>query len=275
MSTITQTDAAPAPASATVLLGAGLWRNNIALVQLLGLCPLLAVTTTVVNGFALGVATTAVLTVTNFAVSAMRRIIVPAVRIPLFVLIIASLVTCIDLLTHALLDDLHLVLGLFIPLIVTNCAVLAQAETVASRRPLGESVLSGAVSGVGFLCVLVALGALREIFGQGSLFSGLSMLAGAGAERFAIELPFDGVLAAMLPPGAFFGMAVLLALRNRLSAGPGSRPTPTLEASADALREHERDRDRARGRVPGGAVVPGVDTGPGGISVPRPEGTPH
>jgi electron transport complex protein RnfE len=118
------------------------------------------------------------------------------------------------------------------------------------------------------------LGALREVFGQGTLLAGLSMLAGEGADGFTLDLPFDGVLAAMLPPGAFFGMAVLLALRNRFSGAPDPGSKPTLEASADALREHERDRDRARGRVPGGAVVPGVDTGPGGISVPRPEGTP-
>jgi electron transport complex protein RnfE len=217
------------------MLGAGLWRNNIALVQLLGLCPLLAVTTTVVNGLALGLATTAVLTVTNAAVSAMRGVLVTAVRIPLFVLIIASLVTCIDLLTHALLDDLHVVLGLFIPLIVTNCAILAQAETVASRRPLMESVVSGAVSGVGFLAVLVALGALREVFGQGTLFAGLSMLAGDGFEGFALDLPFDGVLAAMLPPGAFFGMAVLLALRNRLSGAKSA--AGALEVPVEQLRD--------------------------------------
>ena len=121
----------------------GLWNNNAALVQLLGLCPLLAVTTTVVNGLTLGLATMAVLLATNTLVSLMRKSLVPVVRIPLFVLIIASLVTSVDLMTNALLFELHEILGLFIPLIITNCAILAQAETVASRRPVGEAALSG------------------------------------------------------------------------------------------------------------------------------------
>jgi electron transport complex protein RnfE len=198
-------------------LTAGLWHNNLALVQLLGLCPLLAVTTSVVNGLALGAATTAVLTLTNAVISMMRRALLPIVRIPLFVLIIASLVTCIDLLTNALLDQLHEVLGLFIPLIVTNCAMLAQAETVASRRPVGTAALSGFATGVGFLCVLVTLGALREILGHGTLLAGMPMLAGDATAWLKIQFPFDGMLVAVLPPGAFFGMALLLAARNYLT----------------------------------------------------------
>ena len=191
------------------LVADGLWRNNLALVQLLGLCPLLAVTTTLVNGLALGLATTAVLTMTNAVISTMRKTLVPIVRIPLFVLIIASLVTCIDLLTNALLDDLHVVLGLFIPLIVTNCAVLAQAETVASRKPVGAATLSGFATGLGFLGALTALGALRELFGQGTIFANFPLLFGERAAGLRIELPFDGMLVAVLPPGAFFGMAIL------------------------------------------------------------------
>jgi electron transport complex protein RnfE len=193
---------------------AGLWSNNVALVQLLGLCPLLAVTSTVVNGLALGLATAAVLTVTNTVISLLRRALIPLVRIPLFVLVIAALVTCIDLLTNAMLDELHEILGLFIPLIVTNCALLAQAETVASRRPVGEAFLSGLATGLGFLGVLVALGGLREVIGSGTLFAGFALLAGEGPEGSGIDLPFDGMLVALLPPGAFFGMAALLALRN-------------------------------------------------------------
>jgi H+/Na+-translocating ferredoxin:NAD+ oxidoreductase subunit E len=200
------------------LVADGLWRNNLALVQLLGLCPLLAVTTTLVNGLALGVATTAVLTTTNAVISTLRRALIPVVRIPLFVLIIASLVTCIDLLTNALLDDLHVVLGLFIPLIVTNCAVLAQAETVASRRPVGAATLSGFATGLGFLGALAALGALRELFGQGTILANFPLLFGEGAAGLRVELPFDGMLVAVLPPGAFFGMALLLAVRNLLTA---------------------------------------------------------
>lgn len=212
------------------LFADGAWRNNLALVQILGLCPLLAVTTTLVNGFALGIATMTVLTATNIVISMMRRTLVPIVRIPLFVLIIASLVTCIDLLTSAFLDDLHSVLGLFIPLIVTNCAVLAQAETVASRRPVGEAAISGFATGFGFLAVLMALGALREFFGQGTVLAGLPMLAGEGAASLRIDLPFDGMLVAVLPPGAFFGMAVLLAIRSRMTRVP--EPTATVEHPA-------------------------------------------
>ena len=212
----------------------GIWTSNPALVQLLGLCPLLAITTTAVYGFALGVATTAVLVVTNAVISLVRRSLMPAVRIPLFVLIIASLVTCIDLLTDAFLHELHEVLGLFIPLIITNCAILAQAETVASRRPIGIAAFSGLAAGLGFMLVLVALGALREIAGQGTLFAGSAMLIGADSDPIRIQLPFDGVLAAVLPPGAFFGLAVLLALRNMLTnqADPARLPIADEPAAA-------------------------------------------
>jgi electron transport complex protein RnfE len=216
------------------VIAAGFWRDNVALVQLLGLCPLLAVTTSVVNGLALGLATTAVLTITNALISPMRRALLPIVRIPLFVLIIASLVTCIDLVANALLDDLHQALGLFIPLIVTNCAILAQAETVASRRPVVQATSAGFVTGLGFLTVLVALGALRELFGQGTLLEGLPMLMGNGSAWLRVALPFDGMLVAILPPGAFFGMAVLLALRNRLMS---RRETArSAEVAADSAR---------------------------------------
>jgi H+/Na+-translocating ferredoxin:NAD+ oxidoreductase subunit E len=205
----------------------GFWRDNMALVQLLGLCPLLAVTTSVVNGLALGLATAGALTITNTVISMMRRALIPFVRIPLFVLIIAALVTCIDLLMNALLDDLHQILGLFIPLIVTNCALLAQAETVASRRPVLEALLSGLATGLGFLAVLVALGALREMFGHGTLFAGMPMLAGPGSAGLELHLPFDGMLVAILPPGAFFGMAALLALRNWLTRERAAPATAT------------------------------------------------
>lgn len=213
------------PNDLRTVVTAGFWRNNMALVQMLGLCPLLAVTTSVVNGLALGLATAGVLTLTNTVISMMRRALIPFVRIPLFVLIIAALVTCIDLLTNAVLDDLHQILGLFIPLIVTNCAVLAQAETVASRKPVGEALLTGLTTGLGFLAVLVVLGALRELVGHGTLFAGLPMLAGEGSAWLQLKLPFDGMLVAILPPGAFFGMAALLALRNRLV---NVQPAPAL-----------------------------------------------
>lgn len=196
----------------------GLWRNNPALVQLLGLCPLLAVTTTLVNGLMLGLATAAVLLLTNVSISLMRAALIPVVRIPLFVLIIASLVTSIDLLTSALFFELHETLGLFIPLIITNCAILAQAETVASRRPVGYSAISAIAAGMGFCSVLIVLGAIREILGSGTLFAGLDMLFGPAAAELTIHFGFDGMLIAILPPGAFFGLAALLAIRNCLIA---------------------------------------------------------
>lgn len=196
----------------------GAWRNNPALVQLLGLCPLLAITTTLVNGLALGLATTAVLVATNITVSLIRGALVPAARIVTFVLVIASLVTIVDLLSDAFLHDLHQTLGLFIPLIVTNCAILAQAELVASRRTIGIAVLGGLSTGIGFMAVLVTLGAIRELVGQGTLMSGLDQLFGSNAAGFQLDLPFDGILVAALPPGAFFGLAFLIAVKNHFSA---------------------------------------------------------
>ena len=193
------------------------WRNNPALVQLLGLCPLLAVTNTLVNGLALGLATTAVLVATNMTVSLIRGVLVPAARIVVFVLIIASLVTIVDLLANAYLHELHQTLGLFIPLIVTNCAILAQAEIFASHRSVGVAALGGLSTGTGFTIALVALGALREIVGQGTLFAGLDQLIGAEAAAIQLELPVNGILVAAMPPGAFFGLALLIALRKQLA----------------------------------------------------------
>jgi electron transport complex protein RnfE len=195
----------------------GLWRSNPALVQLLGLCPLLAVTTSFVNGLMLGLATAIVLLLTNVSISIMRAALIPVVRIPLFVLIIASLVTSIDLVTSALFFELHKTIGLFIPLIITNCAILAQAETVASRRPVGYSAGSALAAGVGFAAVLVVLGSVREILGAGTLFAGLDQMLGPAAAVLEIGLGFDGMLIAILPPGAFFGLAALLAVRNLLT----------------------------------------------------------
>ena len=214
------------------LLADGFWRNNVALVQLLGLCPLLAITTTLVNGLALGLATTAVLIATNSIVSLIRGALVSSVRILVFVLIIASLVTTVDLLTNAFFHDLHEVLGLFIPLIVTNCAILAQAETVASQQSIGKAALAGMAAGLGFAAVLIILGAFREVVGLGTLFSGLEMLLGDGAIGLELNLPFDGMLAAVLPPGAFFGLALLIAVRNFLTG-----PAPVAETSRQVREE--------------------------------------
>lgn len=198
-------------------VAAGLWRNNPALVQLLGICPLLAVTTSLVNGFALGAATTFVIVLTNVLISLVRHWLLPAVRILIFVLVIASLVTVVDLLSNAYFHDLHEVLGLFIPLIVTNCAILGQAETVASRQPLGVAALAGLSAGLGFTGVLTVLGGLRELVGGAALLGNLDLLF-AGATATGIELPFSGLLVAILPPGAFFGLAVLVAAKNYFDA---------------------------------------------------------
>jgi electron transport complex protein RnfE len=199
---------------------AGLWRNNISLAQLLGLCPLLAVSTSLVNGLALGVLTTIVLVIANPAMSLVRSVLLPAARIPLYLLLVTALVTSLDMLTHAVLYDLHETLGLFIPLIVVNCGLLAHAETVASRRSVLFVAASALALGLGFVFALMALGALREMLGHGTLLAGTELLRGAGGTGIALELPFNGMLVAVLPPGAFFGMAVLLALRNRLMARP-------------------------------------------------------
>ena len=156
----------------------GFWRNNAAFVQLLGICPLLAITTTLVNGLALGIATTLVLIATNSVVSLVRGALVPSIRILIFVLIIASLVTTVDMLTNAFFHDLYRVLGLFIPLIITNCTILAQAESVASRHRIDRAAWSGLATGLGFAAALIMLGGLREIVGSGTLFSGMEFLLG-------------------------------------------------------------------------------------------------
>ena len=196
----------------------GLWDNNPGLVQLLGLCPLLAVTNTAVNGIGLGVATMAVLVCSNLAVSLLRGRLAPEVRIPAFVLIIATLVTVIDLSLQAWFNELSRTLGIFVPLIVTNCTILARAEALAFRQPPLAAVQDGLAQGLGFGLVLFALGAGREIIGQGSLFADADLLLGDWARGLTIQfLPEGhGFLLAMLPPGAFIGLGLMIALRQRL-----------------------------------------------------------
>jgi H+/Na+-translocating ferredoxin:NAD+ oxidoreductase subunit E len=197
---------------------APLWRDNMVLAQLLGLCPLLAVTTTVVNGLALGLASAAVVVIASTTMAALKRALKPAARLPIALLILAALVTVVDLFTEALFFDLHGKLGIFIPLIVVNSGLLAHTENVASRRSVGFTFLSALATGLGFLLAFVALGAFREIVGHGTLLSDIELLAGDGYRGMTLELPIGGMLVAILPPGAFFGMGLLLALRNRLTA---------------------------------------------------------
>jgi len=192
-----------------------LWRDNPGLVQLLGLCPLLAVTTTFVNGLGLGVATLIVLTWSNGLVSAARRWIRQEIRIPVYVLIIASLVTCIELILKAWFPTLDRSLGIFIPLIVTNCAIVARAEVFASRNTVGESLIDGIGMGAGFALLLMAIGALRELVGHGSILSDMHMLFG-GEPLHGLVLVDGGFLLAILPPGAFFSLAVAVAVKNAI-----------------------------------------------------------
>lgn len=195
----------------------GLWGNNPALVQLLGLCPLLAVTATVVNALGLGFATLLVLTGSNIAVSLIRNYVPQTVRLPAFVMIIASLVTCAELLMQAYTYELYEILGIFIPLIVTNCAILGRADAFASKNPVLPSALDGFMMGLGFALVLVLLGAIREIIGQGTIFSGMDLLFGPMAADWEISVFGEGYvdfLFAVLPPGAFIGMGLLIALKN-------------------------------------------------------------
>jgi len=196
-------------------LRVGLWKDNPGLVQLLGLCPLLAVTTTFVNGLGLGIATLFVLTCSNVLVSATRRWIRHDIRIPIYVLIIASLVTCIELITKAWFPSLDRSLGIFIPLIVTNCAIIARAEIFASRNSVAASLADGIGMGAGFTVLLVAVGFFRELIGNGSIFSDINMLFGGEASP-GVVLVDNGWLLAILPPGAFFSLALAVAAKNAI-----------------------------------------------------------
>jgi len=191
----------------------GLWHENPGLVQLLGLCPLLAVTSTFVNGLGLGIATLVVLTCSNVLVSATRRWIRQEIRIPIYVLIIASLVTCIELIFQAWFPSLDRSLGIFIPLIVTNCAIIARAELFASRNTVAASFFDGIGMGAGFALLLMAIGFFRELIGQGSILANLDMITGGDPVR-GIVLVDGGWLLAILPPGAFFSLALAVALKN-------------------------------------------------------------
>jgi electron transport complex protein RnfE len=194
----------------------GLWKQNPGVVQLLGLCPTLAVTTTAVNGLSLGLATALVMAAANGAVSPVRTFIPSEIRVPVFILVIAALVTVIDLSINAFAHPLHKVLGIFIPLIVVNCIVLARVESFAAKNAPTPSIVDGFSMGLGLALVLGLLGAMREIVGKGTLFSGLDLAFGPGAKQFILTVipDYHGFLLAVLPPGAFLGLGSLIALRN-------------------------------------------------------------
>jgi len=198
----------------------GLWNNNQALVALLGLCPLLAVTNNVANAISLGIATTFVLVASNLSVSLFRNYIRKEVRIPIFVLLIASFVTLVDLLMQSFFYDMYLILGIFVPLIVTNCAILARAEAFASKNTWDRSIIDGLMMGIGFSIVLVLLGAMREILGSGTLFDQADLIFGDLGSNLNVTFfdQYQGTLIALLPPGAFIGLGLIVALKNLIDS---------------------------------------------------------
>ncbi|MFY9975327.1 MAG: electron transport complex subunit E [Chromatiaceae bacterium] len=219
------------------LVGEGLWTNNQALVALLGLCPLLATTTSASNGLGMGLATTTVLALSSMTVSLIRNVVRPEVRLPVFVLVIASFVTAVELTMQAYFYELYLVLGLFIPLIVTNCTIIGRAEAFASKNPVDKALVDALAMGIGFTLVLTTLGGIRELMGQGTLFHQAHLLFGEPAHGLTLTLgpEFKGALVAILPPGAFIGLGLLIALKNLID---------------------QRLRRRAPRRVPVGAPQP-------------------
>lgn len=224
----------------------GFWKNNPALVQLLGLCPLLAVTGSVVNALGLGLATMMVLTGSNAAVSLIRNFVPDTVRLPAFVMIIASLTTCIELLMKAYTFELYQILGIFIPLIITNCTILGRADAFASKNPILPAAWDGFVMGAGFAVVLLLLGSVRELIGSGTLFANMDLLFGAGAAGWVLR-PFDnypGFLVAVLPPGAFIITGLLIAAKNLIDARLKARE----QAQKDAEPAQSR-RVRVTGKI--------------------------
>jgi electron transport complex protein RnfE len=194
----------------------GLWDNNPILAQRLALCPAIAITTTATNGLGMGIATTVVLTLTNAVISIFRNVVTPEVRIPVFILIIAAVVTVVDLVTNAFLHSLYNVLGLFIPLIVTNCVVLGRAEVFSSRYGVLPSAADGLMMGLGFTAVLTVIGAVREVIGSGTLFASASLLLGSTFSFLELTLipEYKGYLIMMLPPGGFITVGFLMAARQ-------------------------------------------------------------
>ena len=194
----------------------GLWNNNPATVQILGLCPLLAVTGTVVNALGLGLATLVVLMGSNICVSLIRQYVTDAVRLPAFVMIIAAMVTVIEVLMQAFTFELYEILGIFIPLIVTNCTVLGRADAFASKNPVLPAALDGFMMGLGFLVILLILGGMRELIGLGTLFTNMQLLFGPMAADWQIQVVenYGGFLFAILPPGAFVGLGLIIAGKN-------------------------------------------------------------
>ena len=221
------------PAEFRRIAANGVWKQNTSLVQVLGLCPLLAVTTNLVNGAMLSLATLLVMALSSVAVASLRNLIPHEIRIPVFVLIVATLVTVVDLLFNAKLHQLYLVLGIFIPLITTNCIVLARVEAFANKNPPLQSMFDGVFMGVGMLWTLSLLGGLRELIGKGTLLSGIDMVV-PGLEPIQVfPADYPGFLLAMLPPGAFIVLGCLIAGKNWIEArAPRKKRVPSAPVTA-------------------------------------------
>ena len=224
----------------------GLWKQNTGLAQLLGLCPILAISTSTVNAVSLGLATILVMALSNLAVSALRNFIPYEIRIPVFILIIAALTTVVDLSFNAFFHDLYLVLGIFIPLIVTNCIVLARVEAYAAKNDPLTSTIDGIMMGLGLVWVLGLLGAMRELIGAGTLFAGIEMIIPGASAISVFGDDYNGFLIAILPPGAFFALGMLIAAFNainaRLAARARHQPPP---ATARKAPEEQGDTEPA------------------------------
>jgi electron transport complex protein RnfE len=215
------------------IISNSLWKQNPGLIQLLGLCPLLAMSNSIVNAAGLGIATILVMMLSNGMIALLRGFIPYEIRIPVFILVIAALVTVVDLAMNAWLHKLYSVLGIFIPLIVTNCIVLARVEAFAAKNPPLAATLDGAMMGLGLTLVLVALGTIREFVGGGTLFAGIDMVIPGAHALHVLPQDYPGFLVAILPPGAFFSLAFLIALRNWIDHRASERnKSPVLATSA-------------------------------------------
>ena len=212
----------------------GIIKQNTGLVQLLGMCPLLAISNNVVNALSLGIATALVMAASSGAVSSIRNFVPNEIRIPVFILIIAALVTVIDLAMNAFVQPLHKVLGIFIPLIVTNCIVLARADAFAAKNHPLHSAIDGLAMGLGLTMVLVVLGSIRELAGTGTLLSGIDLALGESAKGLVLHvLPnYRGFLLAILPPGAFLGLGLLIAANNWYKARAAQRARAAVPVAA-------------------------------------------
>ena len=216
----------------------GVWKQNTSIVQILGLCPLLAVTTNLVNGAMLSLATILVMALSGVAVASLRNLIPHEIRIPVFILVVASLVTVVDLLFNANLHQLYLLLGIFIPLITTNCIVLARVEAFANKNPPLQSALDGVFMGVGMLWTLSLLGGLRELIGGGTLFSGIDMVIPGLQPLRLLPESYPGLLIALLPPGAFILLGCMIAWKNWIEARAAARQRRRAPQAAVAGNGH-------------------------------------